>query len=46
MGILRPEDWKGKWIGYNPQAERRLPAQGVLSKMNWDDTNWILDRRS
>ncbi len=41
MGILRPEDWKGKWIGYNPEVERRLPAKGVLSKMNWDDTNWI-----
>ncbi len=41
MGILRPEDWKGKWIGYNPQAKRRLPDKGVLSKMNWDDTNWI-----
>ena len=41
MGILKADDWKGKWIGYNPVAKRRLPKEGVLSKMNWEGTNWI-----
>ncbi len=41
MGILTPEEWRGKWIGYNPKFERRLPKTGVLSKMNWDNTSWI-----
>lgn len=41
MGLLQPGDWQGKWIGYNPTFPRRLPATGVLSKMNWDGVNWM-----
>ncbi len=42
MGLLKPSDWKAKWIGYDAAADRSDSASAVLKRFQGLDGNeWM-----
>ena len=36
-----PQRPQGEWIGFNQPVERRLPATGAESRLDWADVGWF-----